>query len=291
MRPLTARYLALTLCAALLLPSAPALAQNNEVVRKFGKLEVDEKSDYSRIRVRTKGNVRTLLFVRDNGEEVIESKIDVKQPHHLLLDYTKWMFVSYAFQPKQERVCIVGLGGGAMIHFLKKHDPDVKVDVVEIDPVVVKIADEKFGVRSEGNVNVITADGIKYLAETKEQYDVVYMDAFLKPSGETDVNGVPLRLKTGDFYKLIQEKLKPGGMVVFNLNPHSGTRDDIAEITRAFSQTYVFGLGDSPGLVAVGTLAKQRLTLAALLKNGKQLDGRFKATFSFEKMAARLIRN
>lgn len=270
--------------------SAPALGQFDPLAPRYGKLEVDETSEFSHIRVRTKNNIRTIFFVRDSGEEVIESMVDIRFPSRLLLDYTKYMFLSYAFQPKQEKVLIVGLGGGAMIHFLKKHDPDLKVDVVEIDPSVVDIADKHFGVRTAGNINVITADGIKYLTETKERYDVVYMDAFLKPSGETDVNGVPLRAKTADFYRSIQEKLKPGGMVVYNLNPHAKTAEDIREITQAFKQTYVFRLADSRGLVAVATLADARVTPAELVKTGRQLDGRFKATFSFEKMAARLLR-
>ena len=31
---------------------------------------------------------------------------------------------------------IVGLGGGAMVHFLRRHLPDAALEVVEIDPVV-----------------------------------------------------------------------------------------------------------------------------------------------------------
>lgn len=284
------RLFAFLVCAAVIWAAAPVVGQYDEYAPRYGKLEVDQKSDFSHIRVRTKNNIRTLFFVRDTGEEVIESMIDIKQPARLLLDYTKYMFLSYAFQPKQEKVLIVGLGGGAMIHFLKKYDPAVKIDAVEIDPAVVEIADKNFGVRTEGNINVITADGIQYLAETKERYDVIYMDAFLKPSGETDVNGVPLRLKTADFYRLIQEKLKPGGMVVYNLNPHAKTTEDVREITKAFGQTYVFKLTDSRGLVAVATLATERLTRPTLIKTGRQLDGRFKATISFEKMAAGLLR-
>lgn len=287
----TTRLFAFLVCAALVWGAAPVAGQFDEYAPRYGALQVDQQSDFSRIRVRTKGNIRTLFFVRDSGEEVIESMIDIKQPSRLLLDYTKFMFMSYAFQPKQEKVLIVGLGGGSMVHFLKKYDPEVKVDVVEIDPAVVEIADKNFGIRSEGNVNIITADGIKYLAETKERYDVVYMDAFLKPSaGETDVNGVPLHLKTADFYRLIQEKLNPGGLVVYNLNPHPKTAEDIREIARSFKQTYVFKLTDSPGLVAVATLADDRVSSPALIKLGKQLDGRFKATVSFEKMATRLLR-
>ncbi len=278
------------LLLAILAPASSACAQYDPLTQRYGKLELDEKSDFSRIRIRTRRNIRTLFFVRDSGEEVIESMVDLNDPHRLLLDYTKHMFLSYAFQPQPKRVLIVGLGGGSMVHFLKKYDPKVKIDAVEIDPAIVTIADERFGIRSEDNVDIITADGIQYIAETKEQYDVIYMDAFLKPSGETDVNGVPLKLKTADFYKLLQDRLQPGGVVVFNLNPHAGTREDVIEISRAFGQTYVFRLTDSPGLVAVATMDKDRMPYSTIAKTAKQLDVRFKATVSFEKMASRLAR-
>src|SRR5207249_2869524 len=122
---------------------------------EFGELEADVKSKFSRIKVRKLQNVRTLFFVRDSGEEVIESQLNIDRPHDLIVDYTKYMFLSYVFKPKQERVLIVGLGGGSMVHFMKHYDPKAKVDVVEIDPEVAKIAEKYFGIKTEGNVSVI----------------------------------------------------------------------------------------------------------------------------------------
>src|SRR5262245_20296889 len=87
-----------------------------------GVLEVDVRSKFSHIKVRKDGNVRTLYFVRDSGEEVIESQLDLNKPHDLIVTYTRYMFLSYAFKPKQERVLIVGLGGGSMVHFMKHYD-------------------------------------------------------------------------------------------------------------------------------------------------------------------------
>jgi spermidine synthase len=274
----------------LLACASSACGQFDPFAREYGKLEVDEQSDYSHIQVRANGSYRTLFFVRDNGEAVIESKLNLKQPYRLELDYTKSMFLSYAFVPQPKRVLIVGLGGGSMVHFLKKYDPELTVDVLDIDPAIVRIADKYFGVRSEGKIDVITADGIKYIAETKNEYDVIYMDAFLKPSGKTDVNGVPLELKTGDFFKLMQKKLSPGGVVVFNLNPHAGTADDVGEISSAFGQTYVFRLADSKGLVAVATTAREREQPATLAKRARELDARFRAPMSFSTMVQKLIK-
>lgn len=252
-------------------------------------LEDEVKSDFSHIRVRRNNNVRTLWFVRDGGEEVIESQVIINRPHDLIVEYTRYMFLSYIFCPKPSKVLIVGLGGGAMVHFLKHYDPQVKVDVLEIDPAIVKIADKWFDVQSGGNVKVHTVDGFKYLKETESRYDVIYMDAFLKPAADTDKTGVPLRLKTIDFYKAVQEKLEPNGLVVYNINPHPKVQDDIKTIAEAFPQTYVFEMPRQLGYVVVGAMSPQRLERRAILTNADALQRRFRVSYSFPEMARSLV--
>ncbi|MCR4412406.1 MAG: fused MFS/spermidine synthase [Thermoguttaceae bacterium] len=283
---------AASLALCLVLPRATGGHVRAEPLRTnaLGEIELDVKSDYSRILVRKAGNVRTLLFVRDSGEEAAQSQMDLAHPHELRFVYLRYMFLSYAFRPKQEHVLIVGLGGGSMIHFLKRYDPGVKIDVVEIDPVVVRIAGEFFGVRSGGNVHVITADAVDYLADTPSRYDVIYLDAFLKPSGDTDSTGVPLRLRTVRFYQSVQRKLRPGGLVVFNLNPHPGLAEDIETIRAAFPQVYVFRLPANEGAVVVASTAEERVPRSVVLERAAELDRRFRASFSFQSMARRLAR-
>ena len=118
--------------------------------RSLGVVEFDKQSDYSHIRVRKQGSVRTLVFVRDQrrgGHPVDGQHQEALRP--AAAPTSRAMFASYLLRPHPEQVLIVGLGGGAMVHFLKHYDPDVKVDALEIDPVVVQVADRYFDVRSE----------------------------------------------------------------------------------------------------------------------------------------------
>jgi spermidine synthase len=251
-------------------------------------VELEEKSKYSKIRILKEKSVRTLGFVQDSGEMIVESRLDLEKPHELLTAYTRYMFASSLFRPKQEKVLIVGLGGGAMIHFLKHYDPKVKIDVVEIDPAIVKIADKYFGVRSEGNVNILTADAFDFLKKTESRYDAIYMDAFLKPSADTDGNGVPLHLKTVRFYKDIQKKLVADGLVVFNVHPHEKVQDDLKNISDAFPQSYVLRMPQRSGFVAVGSLAPRRLEIKSLRAAGEEWDRRWRTSFSFRDMVDQL---
>ncbi len=254
----------------------------------YGELEHEVRSEYSHVRIRRNGNLRSMMFVRDTQEEVVESSLDLKQPSKLLVPYTRFMFMSYAFRPQHEKVLIVGLGGGSMIHFLRRYDPGVMIDVVEIDPKVVEIADQYFGVRACDHVKIITMDGVKYLLNTATKYDVIYMDAFLKPSPQTDSTGVPLLMKTSQFYRQLQTALKPDGLVVFNLNPHARTREDVATIQDTFPHTYSFRIPGGSGHVAVASTASDAQTKSTILRQSRELDRRFKTPFSFEKMARRM---
>jgi len=248
-----------------------------------GAVEADVKSEYSHILIRRQGSMRSMNFVRDNGVEQIQTAWNMKQPYELVTQYSRLMFASYLFVPQQKQVLIVGLGGGSMVHFYEHYDPQVKLDAVEIDEKVVQLAEKYFDVSTRKNTNIITQDAFKYFKSNKIRYDVIYMDAFLKPSEKTDATGQPLQLKTVEFYKGLHEQLTPEGIVVINLNIHAGTSDDLAAIRRAYPQAYTFRAA-TPNMIVVCTWDRTRLTSATLHEKAKELDHRFKATFTFQSL-------
>lgn len=241
----------------------------------------EERSAWSHIRVRRDGDVRILRFVRDTCEEVTESMVDLSEPHRLVLPYTRPMFANYLFYPDPERVLIVGLGGGAMVHFLEHHDPELQVEAVEIDPAVVRVADEHFDVRSRGNTTIVTADGFDHIRDTPHRYDAIYLDAFLKPSEETDATGVPQTLKTEAFYATLQDRLTDDGVVVFNLNLHSETEADVETIAASFPHVVELPVARTNNLVVVGCTKGAWAAPEVLAERARQLDERFDVGFSF----------
>lgn len=282
--------LILLAAGAVLIIGTSARTAKGEGPAGFGPVEHEVKSDYSHIRVRRKGDVRTMVFVRDNGQEAGETMLDLKNPHQLLIPYTRAMFAGYLFRPRPEKVLIVGLGGGAMVQFLKHHQPELQVHAIDIDPEVIRIADEYFGTKPTDNIRITAVDGFEYLKETDNRYDVVFMDAFLKPSSDTDGTGVPLRLKTIKFLKQVQSKLTDGGVVVFNINPGKTLRRDVGTIRKAFPQSYEFRVFGSKNLVVVGSTSETRQTGTHLDSVASELDERFDVTFSFAELLKRLTR-
>jgi spermidine synthase len=196
------------------------------------------------------------------------------------------MFASYVYQPQPRRVLIVGLGGGAIVRFLTHHEPHVQIDAVEIDPAVVRLADRYFGVRSGGNVRVHTADAVRFVESTADRYDLILMDAFLRPSSDTDATGVPTRLKTLAFLDRLKQALAPGGIVAFNVNEHESMADDIAAVASAFGRVAVYRCPPSDNKVIIaadGGVAADDDVRARI----GALDARFDGALSF----AELLRN
>jgi spermidine synthase len=266
--------------AALLAAAVALVVWSMSSPRTVGRLEHEEMSAFSHIRVRRDGDVRALTFVRDDGREVVQSRVSLTAPQTLVSPYARSMFASYLYQPHPRRVLLVGLGGGAMVRFLSHHEPQVHVDAVEIDPAVVRLADEYFGVRSGGNVRVHTADAVTFIGSTADRYDLILMDAFLRPSSDTDATGVPTRLKTEAFLGRVRQALAPGGVVAFNVNEHASMADDIAAVAAAFGPVAVYGAPPADNTVVIAA-ERGMPTDDELRGRVAALDARFGGALSF----------
>ena len=95
---------------------------------------------------------------------------------------------------------------------------DADISGAEIDGDIIRLARENFGM--PGDVNVAEYDGRAYLAVDDRKYDVIMVDAY------QDIT-IPFQMSTVEFFTLVKEHLKPDGVMVVNLNMHSGDADSI----------------------------------------------------------------
>jgi len=251
-------------------------------------LETEIQSPFSRIRVYRSGSLRTLTFVRADGSEAVESQVELTAPHRQIFDYTKLMFTHYLHVPAPKRVCIVGLGGGSMVYFLRKYAPEVKVTVIEIDPAIIEVAGRFFGIKPDKQLEILQHDGAKYFCETDNVFDVIYLDAFLSVSDSTDSTGVPLDLKADEFLRVLRNRLTQQGVAVFNVNHHSRSDADIRQISAAFCETYIYRLPGQSVLVA--TLQDSRDDMSVIAARARDFDKEIRAEFKFENLIRYLQR-
>jgi spermidine synthase len=82
-------------------------------------------------------------------------------------------------------VTVVGLGGGGLCSFLSKFLPKSKITAVDIDPAMVEVATNWFGLTQGDRLRVVVQDGVEYvnkMAEENGHSDAILFDVDSKDS-------------------------------------------------------------------------------------------------------------
>jgi len=169
-----------------------------------------ERSLYRQILVYDDDELRCMRFTKQTGGR--QSCIDRAHPQRVVFDYVKMMLASLAVNPAPKSILIVGLGGGTLVDVLERALPDADIDVAEIDPAVVRVATQFFGLRASPRVHVHEEDGrvyVKRALRAGKRYDLVMLDAF-------DHEYIPEHLLTQEYLREVKGLLAPGGIVAAN---------------------------------------------------------------------------
>jgi len=143
--------------------------------------------------------------------------------------------------PHPEDVLVVGGGDGGTIREVLRH-PSVKRAVLcEIDAMVVEACREWIPqtahALSDPRVRVHIADGVTFLKETADRYDVILVDS-------TDPMGPATPLFGKDFYLDVFNRLTDEGLVVAQAESgflHLDTQRRLLSIVQeVFPQTYLY---------------------------------------------------
>jgi spermidine synthase len=111
-----------------------------------------------------------------------------------------------------KRVLIIGGGDGGILREVIRHRSVEHVTMVEIDPAVTDFCKAQLpqisaGAFDDPRLNLVFADGAKFVEDTDESYDVIIVDS-------TDPIGPGEVLFREEFYRAAQARLTPGGVIV-----------------------------------------------------------------------------
>jgi spermidine synthase len=179
----------------------------NPVPYYTGNLVYQKETPYAHLDVvDSLDNAQRALFLDGN----IHSVMSKRNPSELL-SYTKYFPVGFLFNPSAKHILFVGGGGFSGPKYFLATYPNITVDVVEIDPVVINVAKKYFNVTNSPRLNIYNDDARDFLSKTSNQrYDIIVLDAFSK-------NYVPFHLMTLRYYQLLYNKLTtPNDVIVSN---------------------------------------------------------------------------
>lgn len=206
----------------------------------------------------TKRRAELTMSFQLKGWDYTESIVNLREPDDLPVRYTRIMTIGTIYPPAPKKLLMIGLGGGSVSTYLGRAMPEVTIDTIELDPGVIAAAKKYFGVRENARMRFLTGDGRVLLKRSKEQYDLILVDAFRG-------GYVPFHLLTKEFYTLLKERLAPSGAVVFNV--HDGTKlylSTVRTLAAVFPSLHLYPTGEGETIaVATAAPAPDQQTLAS----------------------------
>jgi spermidine synthase len=166
------------------------------------------------ISITQEAGVRYLQF----GAHWIQGAMRVNRPWSLELEYTRDMMFPLLLRPLTwpRTVLLIGLGAASLTKFLHRYRPHAKLDVIEIDPLVVLAAWEFFRLPQESRqLRIEIGDGYKFVATVRKRYDLILVDGF------------DAKVRAGDldsrvFYRNCHARLAAHGILATNLVSRRG---------------------------------------------------------------------
>lgn len=166
--------------------------------------------------------------------------------YHWLFDH---LFEAWPDGSGPTSVALLGGGGYAVPkHFVAHHPEIARLDVVELDPAIERIArrhffldrlEERFHAEAQGRLRLHVGDAHAWLAGTDQTFDAIVNDCFLALDPVSS-------LMTVGAAELIHARLTPGGLYLANVvsaleGPDARTLNlAVSALSQAFEHVWVY---------------------------------------------------
>jgi spermidine synthase len=135
-----------------------------------------------------------------------------------------------------KRVLIIGGGDGGSSEEALKHPSVESVTMVEIDADVIEVAKQHFqavhnGVFENPKLRVLVEDGMKFVRESQEKFDLVALDL-------NDPVGPATALYSLEFFQQLRQVLAPGGALTMHLGSPVAQPQRVAELAQRLTSVF-----------------------------------------------------
>lgn len=176
----------------------------------MNKLIYDGTSKHGRYRIVDRiynDRPARLLLAGDKGSP--QSGLALDDYPELLFDYNQRLFeVALSLNPSS--ILVIGGGAFTLPRALLKQLPASRIDAVEIDRLLPRLARKYFQLKRHPRLNIHTIDGRAYIDTCQDNYDLIIVDAF----SEYDI---PSSLLTTEAAAQYARLLTPGGTIAINI--------------------------------------------------------------------------
>lgn len=142
------------------------------------------------------------------GGTEYQTLLNRKKPYRPELSYL--LPLSMMARDLKGSCCILGLGGGALLHLLNHYQLKKEMTVIESCQEVIDIAKLYFQVAEIHNLRIIHQDAIAYLKESTDLFDHLIIDIYGAAS-------FPEHCLNSEFFTLCQKHLSEEGILAINI--------------------------------------------------------------------------
>lgn len=172
------------------------------------RLEYEEESVYNYVRVE-KDEAGSHFLLTNEG-------LGIQSIYHPSRTLTGYYWDAAAampvLNPSGKNFLFIGVAGGSSARIVHKFFPYIKLEGVEIDPLMADVAKRFFGF-SDIPLKLNIGDGRMFLQNLPEEkrYDFTMVDVY------KDELYIPFHLATKEFFELLRSRLTSKGMIMMNI--------------------------------------------------------------------------
>lgn len=170
------------------------------------------------------------------SEMVLDNELSTAQGWQ----YLDCFEISYLMNPEINDVLVLGLGTGVGSRKLAaKYGSEI--DNVEINDKVFELAEQYFNFSTSDKMRVYIEDARVFLEDTDKTYDLIVSDVVRFDPAEG--YEIPIHLTTQEFFWLVKEHLRPGGLFAVNIAADlrgAFLNSEYKTIRTVFDNAYIF---------------------------------------------------
>ena len=183
------------------------------------KTLIHTQTEHGELWIQQEGDRLQLKF----DHQAVQTEIDREQPHHLVMTNLRYLMGVLLFIPPPKKILVLGVGGGAIIHFFQHYHPGAEITGVDYDAELIALAHEYLGLPLPGgHFSLVIEDARTFIANSTTEFDLIVVDIF-------EGSQSPNWMLQPAFLQALKKRLTPSAAIAFNL---------LIESERRFSQFY-----------------------------------------------------
>lgn len=163
------------------------------------------------------------------GNKNIQTAISKQEPWQAVLNYIPALTHILPYLQATQGGLLLGLGGGALIHYLHHHHPSTTITAIEVDETIIDIAKHFFYLPEDPRLNIICDDASGYFERETTTFDFILCDIYSS-------DNFPEHCSSERFFQLGKSRISENG--VFSINILAESAQQCATLLNMIQKTF-----------------------------------------------------